>query len=495
MLPKKQFSILVGVIFVLTALAAIGYYWFSPDPTQPPKQQVREAPTKEAGYLSPAAKRIGQRDPKNRIGDQGPGDNADIIDEAFSFHGDSPPPVTSSHLDDKDGERSKAGAEEPFVPREETESETETVQDSDILEEPETYPDEPDYSDAEPPAVVAIWFDPRQISPEEKLSIYVQATDNLSGIDSISGVVRSPSQAAVLPFGGLRSGSSGLFVGSLRIPELAETGRWHIMSLRLTDKAHNRRHYSQNSPELRHAYFEIVASDSDKVPPEIIAVYADPSDVDGGSRVQIRVEAWDDKSGVASIHGVLVSPSRNARLSFACSSESNTSVFHGHVTIPDDAESGDWFFEYLRVEDEARNTKTFFRTNYPNVFHNASVRVYSRGSDSTPPTLEDLIIYTPTVAYEEPVEIIVYASDDISGISRISGRLRGPSGNAYIPFSCVYDQENQEYKAEVVIKTNTEVGLWRVDYIKMIDEAQNQIIYVYQEDLLVKQAVFEITGQ
>jgi hypothetical protein len=266
------------------------------------------------------------------------------------------------------------------------------------------------------------------------------------------------------------------------------------MSLRLTDKAHNRRHYSQGSPELRHAYFEIVASDSDKVPPEIIAVYADPSDVDGGGRVQITVEVWDDKSGVASIHGVLINPSKNARLSFACSSESNTNVFHGYVTIPDDAESGDWFFEYLRAEDEARNTKTFFRTNYPNVFHNASVRVYSRGSDSTPPTLEDVIIYTPAVAYEESVEIIVYASDDISGISRVSGRLRSPSGSAYIPFSCVYDAENQEYKAEVIIKTNTEVGEWRVDYIKMIDKAHNQKTYAHQEDLLVRQAVFEIIG-
>jgi hypothetical protein len=493
MLPKKQSSILVGGIFVLTALAVIGYYWFSPNPTQPPRQQVRETAIKEDGYVSPAEKRLREPHPENRIGDRGQGDNADITQKAFSLQGDRPLPVTSDHLDDKNVKRAEPSAKEPSVEREASESERETVNDPGISERPETYQDEPDYSDAEPPVVVAVWFDPQQISPGAKLSIYIQATDNLSGVDSISGFVRSPSQTAMLPFGSLRSGSNELFVGSLMIPGHAEMGPWHIISLRLTDRAHNRRDYSQNSPELRHAYFEIVASDSDKVPPEIIAVYAAPTEVDGGSKVQITVEAGDDKSGVASIHGVLISPSKNARLSFACS-KTDTNVFDGYVTIPEDAESGDWSFEYVRVEDEARNAKTFYRRDYPDVFYNASIHIYTAGSDAAPPTLEDLIIYTPTVAYEESVEIIVYASDDISGISRISGRLRSPSGSAYIPFSCVYDPENQEYKAEVIIKTNTEVGLWRVDYINMIDEANNQIIYTDQEDLRVKQAVFEITG-
>jgi hypothetical protein len=492
--PKKKSSILVGLIFVLTALAVIGYYWFSPNPTQPLKQQVRETAIKENGYLSPAEKRIREPHAKNRIGDQGLGDNAEIRQKALSLQGDRPLPAMSDHLDDKNVTPAKPSAKESFVEKEESKSERETVRGPGISEGPEAYPDEPDYSDAEPPVVVAVWFDPQQISPGAKLSIYIQATDNLSGVDSISGFVRSPSQTAVLPFAGLRSGSNGLFVGSLMIPEHAEMGPWYIISLRLTDRAHNGRHYSHDSPELRHAYFEIVASDSDKVPPEIMAVYADPSEVEGGGGVQITVEAEDDKSGVASIHGVLISPSKNARLSFACS-KTDTNVFHGYVTIPEDAESGDWSFEYVRVEDEAKNAKTFYRRDYPDVFYDASIRIYTAGSDSQPPTLEDVIIYTPTVAYEESAEIIVHASDDISGISHISGRLRSPSGNAYIPFSCVYDPENQEYKAEVIIKSNTEVGLWRVDHIKMIDEANNQITYTDQEDLRLKQAVFEITGE
>jgi hypothetical protein len=182
-------------------------------------------------------------------------------------------------------------------------------------------------------------------------------------------------------------------------------------------------------------------------------------------------------------------------LSFSCQNEGETNMFYGNITVPEDAESGYWTLEYLRPIDEAKNTKTFYRKDYPSIFDDAGLRVYSSSADSQPPTLDNLMIYPASVAYEETVEIIVYASDDTSGISRISGGLRSPSGKARIPFSCVYDQENREYKAKVLIPTNAEIGLWRVDYIRMTDNARNQTHYTYHADSLVQQAVFEIIGQ
>jgi hypothetical protein len=227
----------------------------------------------------------------------------------------------------------------------------------------------------------------------------------------------------------------------------------------------------------------------------VTAVYLNPLEAYGGDRVKVTVEAEDDKSEIAMIYGVLMSPSKHARLPFSCRNEGETNTFYSYLTIPEDAESGQWTLGYLQVKDESKNTKTFFRTNYPSMFDNAGVHVYTDSSDSQPPTLDNLMIYPTTVAYEETVEIIVYASDDISGVSRVSGRLRSPSGKAHIPFSCVYDQDNQEYKAEVIIPTYAETGLWRVDYILMTDKARNQINYAYHTNAVVEQAVFEIIGQ
>ena len=129
------------------------------------------------------------------------------------------------------------------------------------------------------------------------------------------------------------------------------------------------------------------------------------------------------------------------------------------------------------------------------MFDHAGVDVYTNSSDSQPPTLDNLMIYPTMVAYEETARIVVYASDDVSGINRISGRLQSPSGQAHIPFSCVYDQGSDEYVAEVVIPTNAEIGLWRVDYIHMTDNARNQINYVYQTNDLIQRAALEIMGQ
>jgi hypothetical protein len=263
----------------------------------------------------------------------------------------------------------------------------------------------------------------------------------------------------------------------------------------VTDKAYNSKIYSENASILAGSYFEVVGSDSDFLPPEVTAVYFNPSEAYGGDQVQVTVEAQDDKSGVARISGVLMSPSRHARLSFACQGEGETDRFYGQLTIPEDAEAGDWTLEYLRAEDQARNAETFYRSNNPGIFENATVRVYSNSSDSQPPSLDNLMIYPATAAYGERARIVVDASDDMSGVSRISGRLESPSGQAHIPFSCVYDQGSEEYVAEVVIPANAEIGVWRVEYIHVIDNARNQINYVYQTNALVQQAALEVMGQ
>jgi hypothetical protein len=51
------------------------------------------------------------------------------------------------------------------------------------------------------------------------------------------------------------------------------------------------------------------------------------------------------------------------------------------------------------------------------------------------------------------------------------------------------------YRAEITIKTNTEVGIWRVEYIQMTDEAHNQVTYPYQTNPFVQGATFEVTGE
>lgn len=496
-LPKRKSSTWIGLAFALAAAVVFGYYWHGRDGAlkgglEQQERQVRQEAT-EKGVAVPS-----HGEPVHRFSAEKPipytrgGNRSDGGQEGDFISKDSLSVVTSDiasrrFLERDEGEkRSKSNA---------ADADQATFSERSTLAEARTGEDEPDYSDAQPPEVIAIQFNPQQVPPGANVSIYVRAIDNLSGVNSVSGQATSPSGTAVLPFGCQRSDSEGSFSGILAIPDSAETGRWYLTYLRVTDNAYNSKIYSENAPLLTKSYFEVLGSGSDNLPPEVTAVYFNPSEVYGGEQVEVTIEAQDDKSGVARISGVLMSPSKHARLSFSCQNVGEANRFYGQLTVPEDAETGHWTLEYLRAEDEAKNAKTFYRSNDPGMFDNAGVDVYTNSSDSQPPTLDNLMIYPTMVAYEETARIVVYASDDVSGINRISGRLQSPSGQAHIPFSCVYDQGSDEYVAEVVIPTNAEIGLWRVDYIHMTDNARNQINYVYQTNDLIQRAALEIMGQ
>jgi hypothetical protein len=348
--------------------------------------------------------------------------------------------------------------------------------------------EKPEYSDAEPPTLASITFDPKEAPPGANVVVYVHATDNLSGVHSVAGRVKSPSGKALVHFGCQKSDENGSFVGVIEIPDRAENGTWTIASLSMTDNVQNLKNYSENDPALRRARFEVIGPDSDNTPPIIVDVNIDPYEVRGGDKVNLIVEAEDDQSGVARIHGSLISPSLNARFSIACRKTWEDNVFVGQAQMPKDAESGEWSLYYIRTEDEARNTKMYYKNNYPELFGQATVRVYTDSSDAEAPMLDDLTIGPTAVAYGESVEIIVSASDDVSGISRVIGRLRSPSGKAHISFSCTHQGGSDTYRATLTIKHNSEVGLWTVEYIRTVDKARNYKV-------LVANASFEVTGE
>jgi hypothetical protein len=496
-LRKTKFSVWIGLAFVFTTVVVVAYYWYSHnyDSQVGSKHQTREVgkeAIKKSDDLLTRREQMRGFSAEKRVPFPGQRDESNGRERGDSAQNGSLFGVTS---DDESKQFTEQDRKKRLAGSKAADPDRRSGPESATLDETEEDAYKPDYSDAEPPDVISIRFDPQQVAPGASVSVYVQAKDNLSGVSSISGAAKSPSGAAMLSFGCRRSGSDGPFVGTLAIPDRAELGAWYLKTLRATDKVHNRRTYSENSALLRNSYFVVVGSDSDNVPPEVTAVYFNPLEVYGGDKIQVTVEAQDDKSGVARIHGVLLSPSKHARLGFSCRYEGETNMLYGHLTIPEDAEAGLWTLEYLRAEDEARNAKTFVGTHYPGMFDNASVHVYTNNSDSQPPTLDSLMVYPTIVAYEETAKIVVNASDDIAGVNSVSGRLQSPSGKAHIPFACVYDPDSQEYEAEVTIPNNAEIGLWRVAYILMIDNARNRIDYTYHTNAFLQEAVLEIIGE
>lgn len=354
---------------------------------------------------------------------------------------------------------------------------------------------QPDYSDAEPPELISVQFDPPSPAPGDEVAVIVQAVDNLSGVRSVFGIVKSPSDAAMLSFSCAMLRDDGTFQGAFTVPEHAEAGVWNLKNMRLTDMVHNSENYTTKHPVIRNSTFTVVSADSDITPPQLVGVYVDPVQAEGGQRVSVMVDAVDDKSGVARVYGVFTSPSRNARLSFACRFEPELNVFDGSIDIPADAEAGIWTLDYLRLEDTAKNPKTYYHKDHKQIFEKANIDVYSRYSDGEPPFLENIMVYPSTASYGDKVQIIVSASDNISGIQHVSGTLISETGKGKMPFHCRYIEEDREYVADIIIQEHTEVGTWQIENLIMSDKAHNQVSFNRHQNNLVGQASFEVIGQ
>ncbi|MBW2196058.1 MAG: hypothetical protein JRF37_11060, partial [Deltaproteobacteria bacterium] len=273
-LSKKKSSVWMGLAFVCVAIVAVGYYWYSQERELKvvPEHDKRgnwEKAIKKGDHVLTPREQPRRFSIEKSVPYPNQGYESDGRGKGDSIQNDSFFVVTS---DDKSRKSTERDTEERFAESKAANSEPETVPESAILAESEIDHNKPDYSDAEPPDVVAIWFDPQQVSHGGYVSVYVQVTDNLSGVSSISGTARSPSKTAALSFRCQKSGNDESFVGTLAIPDRAETGTWYLSTLHATDKVHNKRTYSENSALLRNSYFEVVGSDSDSVPPEVTAV-------------------------------------------------------------------------------------------------------------------------------------------------------------------------------------------------------------------------------
>src|SRR5258706_171037 len=84
-------------------------------------------------------------------------------------------------------------------------------------------------SDTTPPQLQSAVFDPPQVHYNENATIYIMATDDISGIRGISGTVTSPNGKALQGFSCQKDPEvPNRYIGHPHIPEKAEEGTWRV---------------------------------------------------------------------------------------------------------------------------------------------------------------------------------------------------------------------------------------------------------------------------
>jgi hypothetical protein len=110
--------------------------------------------------------------------------------------------------------------------------------------------------------------------------------------------------------------------------------------------------------------------------------------------------------------------------------------------------------------------------------------------DVTPPVLQDIWISPSVVNDGESVTIYVKATDDISGIKKVSYHIYSPGGYNEIS-SLSYNASSDLWEREYTVPQYSENGLWTIEYVGLIDVALNSETYHYGVDYV---ANFTVTS-
>ncbi|HEX2121000.1 MAG TPA: hypothetical protein VHL59_05090 [Thermoanaerobaculia bacterium] len=373
----------------------------------------------------------------------------------------------------------------PSKPTQQASTQPSTSGDASKPEQPQQARDED--ADTTAPRLLSADFSPPQVRDGEQTSLTVVATDDLSGVRSVSGVVISPS-GAQQGFACQREGEANRFISRISVPKEAAEGVWTVRYLTLTDNANNSVNLNTGQGTLPpSASFRVVSPASDTRGPTLKAVWLDSQSMAAGEKNQLYVEAEDDKSGVGLVSGVFVSPQKQARIGFGCRSTSPT-LWQCAVTPPTCVDCGAWQLEQIQLQDKANNMTTV-RTDNQLV---AAVRLslFGKDCDSAAPTLTSVMLDPPVVSNAEAsvIRVTAVATDDQCGVASLSGQAMPPGGGGssriYFPFRPSAD--GTTFTGEIVIPKHAANGVWTIAWIQALDKGHNMRAYSASDPVIAR---------
>lgn len=344
-------------------------------------------------------------------------------------------------------------------------------------------------SDTTAPRLVGLEFTPAEVRDGEQTLLTVEATDDLSGVRSISGTIVAPTGASQ-GFACQRQEGTNRYVARVSVPKDAAAGTWQIQHLSMLDNASNIGTFSRGMLPAT-ASFRVVSSRPDQTGPSLKGAWIDKRAVSGGEKATLFVQADDDLSGMHLISGVFVSPSRIARVGFVCRGGAQD-TWECEVTIPGCADCGEWRLDHVRLEDKAHNTTTV--RSESQIVAAIRVNVSSQACDATPPEVRAVVLDTDSISNTQPGVITISATltDDACGVLSVSGQAIGPSvAGAPLHFFLSPAGDPQTWVGKLNTPAMLARGDWRIARLQVVDKGQNLKAYTSADPVLAG-AVFRV---
>ncbi|HEV8660591.1 MAG TPA: hypothetical protein VGS96_18455 [Thermoanaerobaculia bacterium] len=215
--------------------------------------------------------------------------------------------------------------------------------------------------DSQGPTLKAVWIDRRAMKAGEKNTIFVDADDDKSGVNLVSGVLISPAKHARIGF--VCRPGTGSWECEVSTPACIDCGEWQLEQVQLQDKANNMTTVRVDNPLLANVRVDITSDRCDATAPTIQALVLDRNNVTNveDSIINVTATASDDLCGVMSMSGQATGPAISGgapRLYFSFT-PADAQTWAGRITVPKLAAKGIWHVTWIQVLDQAHNLKTY----------------------------------------------------------------------------------------------------------------------------------------
>jgi hypothetical protein len=357
---------------------------------------------------------------------------------------------------------------------------------TEMVAEPSLENAEPDdlSQDTQPPVLEWLRFHPASIEAGGEITLTAAVTDDLAGVREVVGRLSSPSGNAHVGFSLQGAPFSGTYQSTLKIPEKAEAGMWRVSWMRLTDRANNANDQRWSAPAAPPGGTLMVLSEQgDSEPPQLVSVTLDRSTVGPGEAVGVTARVTDDRSGVRFVSGTFQSPSGSAHATFS-SRDQGGDLWQGSLTLPQDAECGEWTLRRITAIDQANNQAIWTHRDE----QLAGVRFYlsfSGSCDSEPPVLSRLELSPRHIsnAADHEITVTAFVDDSGSGVASVSGFAMAPSSGTGQPprihfvLSQISDAPGAPWSGVIRVPQYSVTGRWEIRALRVADNAGNQKTY------------------
>ena len=216
-------------------------------------------------------------------------------------------------------------------------------------------------SDSTPPTLKSVRAEKRAMRVGEPNPIYIEATDEGSGVNLVSAVFQSPTKRARIGAGCRYSGDGDAWVCELSLPSCIDCGDWQLEQITLQDKAGNQATFRLDNPLLAAVKINIGGDSCDSEAPRLQAIAVDQPVVTlsrDPATITVTIAATDDSCGVDGVSAQYAGPGVGTGGFFPFKPDNGMWV--GIIPLDPRAPRGTWRITSVQLTDKAHNLRIYY---------------------------------------------------------------------------------------------------------------------------------------